>query len=474
MVPATFPINDMENCLGFNIHENKDCVLSSSQCGCNLLKFPHKEPLNSYEEVATVQKFPNPCSDVGHEISPQSLCRNKGTSKSRITHKSLVEKGLESSIDVPSFQFYARSEEGINLFVDLNSSPSDWIKKLKNEVCICPEVQNNKSWNLQRELKSLGDGDAQINASLLGNAVEDREIRSDSVFGNAVDNSIMKESDQVEVDHSDRNGSLVSQLCKTESHMQKHKDANTEQSLNRSDRVDSSHEFHDISLNKIVCSVVNSKPDGPKGQNLSEPHSKSRSMHQENTETGSIGISSISQETSIPPSHGIGAAFLPSTRIAETSSVIGIGCSTSSSMDMQLSEVASHCEDMSNFAGLNGTQPHSDEAIQKLQTGYTGPSNCGFDLSTSAEPALANPDEQGGNYAINGRGSLECSQINDFSMRMSEKSHTYEDDGRQSKRQRKNPDDVIGQPVSTSRNVVSGKGMARQSLPRRSMRLVSK
>ncbi|KAK9138800.1 hypothetical protein Sjap_009394 [Stephania japonica] len=467
-VPATFPINDVENSLGFKIHENKGCVLSSSQCGSNLLKFSHKDPLNFYQAVDTVQKLPSPSRDVGHEFSPQSQCGGKYTSKS------LVEKGLETSTDVPSFQFYVRSEEGISLYVDLNSNPFDWITKMKNEVCIYPEVQNKKSWNLQCELKILGDGDARIKASLLGNAVEDPQIRSDSVFGNAVENSIMEESDHVEVDQSDINGSLVSQLCKTESHMWKPKDASTEQSPNRSDRVDSSHEFHDISLKKTVCSVVNSKPDGPEDQNLSEPHSKSESIHVENTETGSIGTSGISQQTMIPPSHKIGAALLPRTRSAENSSVIGLGCSTSSSMDMQLSEVASHCDDTTNSAGLNGNRPHSDEAIQKLQTGYVGSSNCGFDLSTSAGPTLANPDEQGGNDAINGTGSSECSQNNEFSMRTSERLHSPEDDGRQSKRQRRNPNDRIGQPVSTTSNIVSGKDMARQGLPRRSMRLVSK
>ncbi|KAK6914558.1 hypothetical protein RJ641_021879, partial [Dillenia turbinata] len=43
---------------------------------------------------------------------------------------------LEASETRSSFEFYVYREEGINLFVDLNTSPSDWVKSMKNEVCM--------------------------------------------------------------------------------------------------------------------------------------------------------------------------------------------------------------------------------------------------------------------------------------------------------------------------------------------------
>lgn len=39
-----------------------------------------------------------------------------------------------------AIEFYVWSDEGINLYVDLNSSPLDWTERLKNEVYICESV----------------------------------------------------------------------------------------------------------------------------------------------------------------------------------------------------------------------------------------------------------------------------------------------------------------------------------------------
>lgn len=44
----------------------------------------------------------------------------------------------------PNFEFSVRSEKGINLVVDLNSSQLDWIKKLNDEVCIHQDMLNKK------------------------------------------------------------------------------------------------------------------------------------------------------------------------------------------------------------------------------------------------------------------------------------------------------------------------------------------
>ncbi|XP_020527637.1 uncharacterized protein LOC110007899 isoform X1 [Amborella trichopoda] len=62
-----------------------------------------------------------------------------------------------------SFQFFVRSEEGINLYVDLNSSPADWIKKLKDEVHIYQQMHYHKPWaheprNLEDICHGSGDG----------------------------------------------------------------------------------------------------------------------------------------------------------------------------------------------------------------------------------------------------------------------------------------------------------------------------
>ncbi|XP_010524840.1 PREDICTED: uncharacterized protein LOC104800392 isoform X2 [Tarenaya hassleriana] len=44
-----------------------------------------------------------------------------------------------------TFEFHVSSEEGINLSVDLNFNPSDWINSMTNEVRICNSIRSKKS-----------------------------------------------------------------------------------------------------------------------------------------------------------------------------------------------------------------------------------------------------------------------------------------------------------------------------------------
>jgi hypothetical protein len=56
-----------------------------------------------------------------------------------------------------SFEFYVWSEEGLNLQVDLTSSPSDWTNKFKKEVRVSDNMNENKSWSLRQDLNGLRD-----------------------------------------------------------------------------------------------------------------------------------------------------------------------------------------------------------------------------------------------------------------------------------------------------------------------------
>lgn len=68
-----------------------------------------------------------------------------------------------------SFEFYVSMDEGINLFVDLNSSSSEWAQKFKNEVRICENVPSNMSWNLHQDLHCLEEGDKEVGTSFIWN-----------------------------------------------------------------------------------------------------------------------------------------------------------------------------------------------------------------------------------------------------------------------------------------------------------------
>ncbi|PKA55792.1 hypothetical protein AXF42_Ash012084 [Apostasia shenzhenica] len=64
--------------------------------------------------------------------------------------ESSTKVGFLSSSDshtksTPSFEFFVMSNEGINLYIDLDSSPSNWIKNLKDEVRINQKMQHQSS-----------------------------------------------------------------------------------------------------------------------------------------------------------------------------------------------------------------------------------------------------------------------------------------------------------------------------------------
>lgn len=74
---------------------------------------------------------------------------------------------LESSTSVSSLEFCVRSEEGINLFVDLSSSLPDWSKRLENEVRIFQDLQMDKFQRFRQELMGsfMGNVDAGFRIS---------------------------------------------------------------------------------------------------------------------------------------------------------------------------------------------------------------------------------------------------------------------------------------------------------------------
>ncbi|BAT91775.1 hypothetical protein LR48_Vigan05g205100 [Vigna angularis] len=83
------------------------------------------------------------------------------------TGVSSQEKDFSSSLieitDVPplSFEYHGWSEEGINLCVDLNSSPSYWANRYRNEVCLSENACGSLRQDLGclRGCSSQGKGD---------------------------------------------------------------------------------------------------------------------------------------------------------------------------------------------------------------------------------------------------------------------------------------------------------------------------
>ncbi|RDX99301.1 hypothetical protein CR513_17662, partial [Mucuna pruriens] len=82
-----------------------------------------------------------------------------------------LEEDFSSSLKVTtkapshSFEFYVWSDEGINLCIDLSSSPSDWANRYRNEVCATENVCRKESRSLLQDLSCLGGSSTQGKSS---------------------------------------------------------------------------------------------------------------------------------------------------------------------------------------------------------------------------------------------------------------------------------------------------------------------
>ncbi|KAI4324308.1 hypothetical protein L6164_023860 [Bauhinia variegata] len=77
---------------------------------------------------------------------------------------------LKSATEVPpsTFQFYVSSDEGIHLYVDLNSCPSDFTNRFRSEFNITEVFYRKGSKSLWQDLGCLGEGSTK--SSFLWNA----------------------------------------------------------------------------------------------------------------------------------------------------------------------------------------------------------------------------------------------------------------------------------------------------------------
>ncbi|CAL0332461.1 unnamed protein product [Lupinus luteus] len=116
-----------------------------------------------------------------------------------VVSKKDFASSLEVTTEAPprSIEFFVWNNEGINLCVDLNSSPSDWINKLRNEVCTSTDVNRKDSRSLRQELSYLGENSTQGKSSLLSKTncdqIDDhhtRQIKSSSSLKMAKDDAI--------------------------------------------------------------------------------------------------------------------------------------------------------------------------------------------------------------------------------------------------------------------------------------------
>ncbi|XP_012478455.2 uncharacterized protein LOC105794035 isoform X2 [Gossypium raimondii] len=143
----------------------------------------------------------NDMPQIGHEDTGVAACFDGPFFPSSIN---------TSTVSPPSFQFHVSSEEGINLYVDLNSNPSEWIEKLKSEVSICQDMSHCKSKTSPKELGRFGESSKQMERSFQLN-VDTGEMKDDFIHSGLPPNLIIKETSSLQFDHPDGdNGSFDS------------------------------------------------------------------------------------------------------------------------------------------------------------------------------------------------------------------------------------------------------------------------
>ncbi|WOL17917.1 hypothetical protein Cni_G26710 [Canna indica] len=84
-------------------------------------------------------------------------------------HEYSMESGFisggEISVRIPSLQFFVMSEGGINLYVDLNSSPLEWINSLKDDVCVHQNGENHESGTVSKDISNSPEVEDHIKIS---------------------------------------------------------------------------------------------------------------------------------------------------------------------------------------------------------------------------------------------------------------------------------------------------------------------
>ncbi|KAG4972438.1 hypothetical protein JHK85_038859 [Glycine max] len=130
-----------------------------------------------YKGASKKRKLPVRNSDVHLRNTRSKTVKNfhQNNCGAVETGVSSEEKDFTSSLKATNqpprcFEFYVRSDEGINLFIDLNSSPSDWTNRYRNEVCVSEKVCRKKEFrSLWQDLSSLGGSSTQGKSSFIWN-----------------------------------------------------------------------------------------------------------------------------------------------------------------------------------------------------------------------------------------------------------------------------------------------------------------
>lgn len=391
------------------------------------------------------------------EIMPQTKCRDAGDDRSPA--ENIFASSVETSAKVCSspFEFHVRSEEGINLFVDLNSSPSDWNQKFKNEVHIFENVQNNKSRSLHEDLGCLKEGDKEMRSSFWN--IPAGEIRDGHIDTQSSLSSKTTKDDHSGLDQREKGEASphAIQPCSTSADVSD--ESMVAQPLKSSD-LNSGAQDHVISVGdscaKDGCTMVLGSDiiDAP----------DINSVH--DTAVNSIYSNPSSPVTLEHPNSDLSQCqntILQNDSSFVNPSIICRGCSVSGSIEIQSSEVASCNKDENGVIGVFDTKHYTEtEKYDLAKTSDVNP-----DVNGNHFPVPAEEGEK--SNILNETESSGCSLIT-----KSLKKTGFSSDNTETTEGHKRKRSVEDKNQSSNARANTKILRSMKRFPRRSMRLMSK
>ncbi|KAG9447063.1 hypothetical protein H6P81_013191 [Aristolochia fimbriata] len=135
-------IASMENAFHSNTKKDEATGCSTSDGSHRDVNLTHAVPENQRERDYGMNNVSGPTHHQRLVVSqPDTPSPNQFTGYPAVSSQVSPKECTTDTKKPSTFQFYVSSEEGINLFVDLASSPSAWIKSLKDGVHICQSQQ---------------------------------------------------------------------------------------------------------------------------------------------------------------------------------------------------------------------------------------------------------------------------------------------------------------------------------------------
>ncbi|XP_025015597.1 uncharacterized protein LOC8280414 isoform X3 [Ricinus communis] len=487
--------NELESCLEHRAYNKEACghsidyfqgasqSLFISRCAGNDVIY--KEPLSILNGRV--------------EDTPQCCCRNINIG---VCPKENISSAIRTYTKVPaSFEFYVNSEEGIKLCVDLNSSPSDWIKKYNNQISLCNNVGNAKSQSLHQELGRIEESNKQMRSSITA-SVDPGQINDDHIQAELSPSfNLEKNNIGIDLPNGGNKSSVPSpaRLCsvvhaegsgcieedegliapKPSSGMQKQIISNTE-SCSKIGSTASSDLQKQIHFNTDSC-TKNGSSATIDSDVMDTPTEKTAcNFVVSSISDGSVNLNAIERQNSKHDDEVCKNSKRQNCSNLENNCVMLPGCIASCSAEMQLSEAGNYCKDTSCSPNKNGEFLDLDDSKNNIGTEQAAlatsseNNHCGSHLPSCSE-------ERDSSNIANGRESsvyvhFRGSQVDNSDEKTCLK---YENQESNEEFSRKRPFvDSESQNSYSKRDAKILRSMKHsiigEVLPRRSLRLVSK